>query len=196
MREITASRTSSMPTFVLAQIDLVDHRDDLKPRIDREIEIADRLRLHPLRRVDHENGPLAGRQRAGYFVGEVDMSGRVDQIEHVLLSISARMTHLDGVELYGDAALLLQVHVVKDLIELHFPGCDRSGPLQQPVGDGGLAVIDMRDDAEVSDGVHGAVLSTKNITFCGASCNIRGGVPPCGCIQSFVFCHSSHQKRK
>ena len=54
-------------------------------------------------------------------------------------------------ELDRDAPLLLQVHVVQDLVELHLACRDGTGPLQQPVRDRGLPVIDVGNDAEISD---------------------------------------------
>jgi hypothetical protein len=50
----------------------------------------------------------------------------------------------------GDAALPLQIHVVQQLVALVALG-DRPRQLQQPVGQRRLAVVDVRDDAEVAD---------------------------------------------
>jgi hypothetical protein len=44
------------------QVDLVEHRDDLEVGLERQVEVRDRLRLHPLRRVDEEDRALAGVQ--------------------------------------------------------------------------------------------------------------------------------------
>ncbi len=44
------------------QIDLVDHRNDLQPMIDRKIRIGQRLRLHALARIHHQQRALARRQ--------------------------------------------------------------------------------------------------------------------------------------
>ena len=49
----------------------------------------------------------------------------------------------------GDTPLPLQVHRIEQLI-VHIARRDRAGPMQQPIGQGGLAVIDMGDDTEVS----------------------------------------------
>jgi hypothetical protein len=45
------------------QVDLVQDRDDLEVGLEREVEVRDRLRLHPLRGVDEQHRPLAGVQR-------------------------------------------------------------------------------------------------------------------------------------
>src|SRR4051812_32625370 len=78
------------------------------------------------------------------------MPWRVDQIELVHLTVPRLMAHADGVELDRDAALALQVQRVEDLL-LHLTLLKRAGRLDQPIGQGGLPVVDVRDDAEVAD---------------------------------------------
>ena len=72
------------------QVDLVDDRDDLEVVLDREVGVGQRLRLDALRGVDHQQRAFAGGQRARDLVGEVDVPGRVDQVEDVLLAVVAR----------------------------------------------------------------------------------------------------------
>ena len=69
----------------LRQVDLVHDRDDLEVVLDREVGVRERLRLDPLRRVDDEQRALARLQRARDLVGEVDVPGRVDQVQLVAL---------------------------------------------------------------------------------------------------------------
>ena len=80
------------------------------------------------------------------------MARSIDQIEPVVLA-SAAVEHLDRVALDGYSLLLLKVHVIEDLI-LHVAFAERSGELQQPVGQGALAVVDMRDYAKVAYVLH------------------------------------------
>ena len=86
------------------------------------------------------------------------MAGRVDEVELVGLAVVRLVGHADGVGLDGDAALALEVHGVEHL-GLHLAGGERAGELEQAVGEGGLAVVDVRDDREVADvaWVHGAL---------------------------------------
>ena len=65
------------------QVDLVDDRHDFKVVIQRHVDVGQRLRLHALRRVHHQQRALARRQRAGDLVGKVDVAGRVDQVERI-----------------------------------------------------------------------------------------------------------------
>ena len=142
------------------QVDLVEHRHDLVLRLDGLIDVGQRLRLHPLGRVHHQQRPLAGGQRTGHLVGEVHVPRRVHQVQDVDLPVLGRIRQAHGLRLDGDAPLLLQLHVVQDLLG-HLPRGQPSRGLDQPVGQRGLAVVDMGDDGEVTDVVdagfgHGA----------------------------------------
>src|SRR5262245_16504431 len=53
------------------EVDLVDDRNDLQPRLDGGVSIGDGLGLHPLGRIDDQNRPLTGLQRFLYFVVKV-----------------------------------------------------------------------------------------------------------------------------
>ena len=138
------------------QVHLVEDRDDLEVLADGHVEVRDRLRLDALRRVDDEDGALAGVERARHLVGEVDVARRVDQVEHVLLPVRRLVRHPDGVALDRDATLPFEVHRVEDL-GLHLAAGERAGGFEEPVGQRRLAVVDVGDDAEVADAalVHG-----------------------------------------
>ena len=63
----------------------------------------------------------------------------------------------DGLRLDRDPALALEIHLVEELRALLALG-ERARRVQQPIGERALAVIDVRDDAEVADAlVHLAV---------------------------------------
>ena len=83
------------------------------------------------------------------------MTGRVDQIQLIAFAVFGLVLKPDGLRLDRDAAFPLQVHAVEDL-RLHFPGGQSAGQLDQAVGQRRLAMIDMRNDAEITDvgGVH------------------------------------------
>ncbi len=153
------------------QVDLVDDRDDLEVVVERHVDVGERLRLDPLRRVDDQQRPLARGERARDLVGEVDVARRVDEVELVLLAVLGPVAHANRLGLDGDPALALQLHVVEELVLLLAVG-DRPGLLEQPVGERGLAVIDVGDDREVSDvgviGRHAAARSPKPPAVSGA----------------------------
>ena len=59
------------------------------------------------------------------------------------------MAHVDGVGLDGDAALAFEVHGVEDLLA-HLSPAESGREFQHPIGQGGFAVVDVGDDAEVA----------------------------------------------
>ena len=61
--------------------------DDRQIVFERQVDIRHRLRLDALRRIDDQQRAFAGGQRAADLVGEVDMAGRVDQVEFVRLAV-------------------------------------------------------------------------------------------------------------
>ena len=73
------------------------------------------------------------------------MARGVDEVQHVRLAVARGVVHSRGVELDGDAALAFDVHGVQEL-RLHVPIRDGSRAGDEGVGQGGLAVVDVRDD--------------------------------------------------
>ncbi len=132
------------------EIDFVDDGDDFEAVVDGEVGVGEGLGLDALGGIDDEQRAFAGGEGAGDFVGEVDVAGRVDEVELVDLAVFGRIHHADGVGFDGDAALALEVHGVEDL-GLHLARGQRAGELEQAVGERGLPVIDVRDDREIAD---------------------------------------------
>ena len=145
------------------QVDLVEDRHDLMAGVDRVIDVRQRLRLDALRGVDHQKRALAGGEAAVDLVGEVDMAGRVDQVEHVVLAVTRAVFEPHGLRLDGDAALALDVHGIEHLL-LHLALLQPAGELDQPVGERRLAVVDMGDDREIADVGDGGRRHARQIT--------------------------------
>lgn len=131
------------------QIDLVDHRDDGEVVLHGQVEIGHGLGLHPLGGVHQEQHPLAGGQGPGDLVREIDVARGVDEVEFVFPAVPGGVGQADGVALDGDAPLPFQVHGVQDLVA-KLALLNHAGPLDETVRQGGLAVVDMGDDAEVA----------------------------------------------
>ena len=77
------------------------------------------------------------------------MARRVDQVELVRLSAEL-VAHADRVQLDRDSALPLELHRIEHL-RLHLARLYGSGGLEEPIGQRRLAVVDVRDDREVSN---------------------------------------------
>ena len=133
------------------QIDLVQARDQLEPRLDREIRVGDRLCLDPLRGVDDQQRALAGGERPRHLVGEIDVPRGVDQLQLIGLPVARGLIeHAHRLRLDRDSALALEVHRIEHL-RTHRTRVDRVGQLEDPVGERRLAVVDVGDDREVAD---------------------------------------------
>ena len=145
------------------QVDLVEDRHDLVIVVERLIDVGQRLRLDALGGVDHQERALAGGERAVHLVGEVDVAGRVDQVEDVVFAVARLVIEPHGLRLDGDAALALDVHGIEHLL-LHLALLQPAGELDQPVGEGRLAVVDMGDDGEIADVADGS-LHGRQITL-------------------------------
>ena len=135
-------------------VDFVDHRDDLQVVPEGEVEVRDGLCLNALCGVDDEQGSFARGDGSRNFVGEVHVTGGVDQVEDILLS-AALVFHLDGVALDRDALFAFQFHVV-EYLRLQFALGYGVGRFQEAVGEGALAVVDVGYDTEISDVLHGS----------------------------------------
>jgi hypothetical protein len=162
------------------EVDLVEHRDDLQFGLEREVEVGERLGLDALRGVDQQDRSLARLEAAAHLVREVDVAGGVDEVQDVRRTgvvtggLVERQSY--GLALDGDAALALDVHAV-EVLRTHVTPVDDAGVLEHPVGEGGLAVVDVRDDAEVAD--------QCRVGRAGPRCRIRGlahggHILPCG----------------
>ena len=78
------------------------------------------------------------------------MAGRINQVQLVGLAVLGRVQHRDRMGLDGDAPLAFQVHRIEQLV-LHVAGGDGAGAVQQAVRKRRLPMINMGNDAEISD---------------------------------------------
>ena len=127
------------------EVDLVEHDHDLQVVLERQVGVGQGLGLDALGGVDEQHDALAGGQAAAHLVAEVDVAGRVDQVDRVALPVDPDVLGLDG-----DAALAFDVHRVEVLVA-HVPGAHRTGQLEDAVGQRRLAVVDVGHDREVAD---------------------------------------------
>ena len=114
-----------------------------------QIRIGQRLGFNALRGVHNEDGTLARRQRTGYLVVKVHVTGGVDQVKDIGLPILGIVGYGDRVGLDGDAPLPFQIHAVQQLI-LHVAQSNRTGLFQNTVRQGGLTVVNMGDDTKIT----------------------------------------------
>ena len=102
------------------------------------------------------------------------MAGCIDQVEDVTLTIGGHVLHAGSLELDRDAPLALQLHIVEELL-LHVAGGNGAGVLQQAIGQGRFAMVDMRNDAEIADAGDGSVCHRAGV---GQACGRPRGLGP------------------
>src|SRR4028118_2299588 len=91
-------------------------------------------------------GGFLGLGRRGGGAGHVARG--VDGVEQPV-AVVAFVEEADGLGLYGYAALALELHGVQDLVH-PIPLGDGLRQVKQPVGEGALAVVDVRDYAKIA----------------------------------------------
>ena len=93
----------------------VHNGDDFQVVFHRQESVGDRLRLHALERVDEQNGAFARGEGARHLVAEIDVAGRIDEVEQILLAVTGLVIQAHGMGFDGDAALAFKVHCVENL---------------------------------------------------------------------------------
>jgi hypothetical protein len=78
------------------------------------------------------------------------VTGCINEIEFVEGVIGGFVIHADGMRLDGNASFTFEIHAVEYLV-LHLPAGEGVGLLKQAVGQGGFAVVDVRDDGEITN---------------------------------------------
>jgi hypothetical protein len=78
------------------------------------------------------------------------MAGRVHQVQLIGEPVLGGVVEAHGLRLDGDAALLLDIHIVEHL-RRHLAVGEAAGALDQAIGQGRLAMVDMGDDRKIAN---------------------------------------------
>ena len=81
------------------------------------------------------------------------MAGRVDQVQVINLAVLGLVLERRRLRLDGDAALFFDVHRVQHL-RTHFTVLQAAAALDQPVREGGFAMINVRNDRKIPNVIH------------------------------------------
>ncbi len=132
-------------------VDLVDDDDRLQADLERLGDHEFGLRQRSLGGIDQHQRAVNHVEDALDLAAEIGMAGGVDDVDAGVLPL-----HRGCLRQNGDTALALQIVGVHGALRhlLVFP--EGAGLLQQPVDEGGLAMVDVGDDGDVTD-VHGYV---------------------------------------
>ena len=132
------------------QVDFVDHRQHFQPCVNGKVGIGKGLGLHALGGVHHQHRTFACSQGTGHFVVKVHMARGVDQVQGIGFPVVSGVVQGNGGCLDGDAPLPLQFHRVQQLLGPN-PLVDGVAGFQQPVGQGGLAVVNVGNDRKIAN---------------------------------------------
>ena len=132
------------------QVNFIDDRQHLQPRVDGKVGIAKGLRFDALRCVHNEQRALTRGERTRNLVVEVHVPRGIDEIHVIDLPVIGFVLHAHRTRLDGDAAFALQIHIVEQLL-FHLALRNRFALLKQAVGKRGFAMVDMGDDRKISD---------------------------------------------
>ena len=135
-------------------VDLVDHDHDGEAGVDGVAQHEARLGHGALEGVHEEQGGVGHTEHALHLAAEVGVARGVDDVDLDALVLDGDVLGQDG-----DAALALLVVGVEDTV-LHLLVCPEGvGGPQQLVDEGGLAMVDVGDDGDVSQVLlqHGAL---------------------------------------
>ena len=100
--------------------------------------------------IDDDQGSFAGGEAARHLVAEVDVARGVDEIEQVRVAVVSFVDHRAGLGLDRDTAFAFDIHAVEHLLA-HLTLRQGPGELDQAVGEGRFAVIDVCNNTEVSN---------------------------------------------
>ena len=142
------------------KINFVDHRQQGQVVFQRQVEIGDRLRFDPLRRIDNDQRAFARHQRSPHFVRKINVARCIDQIQQIFCSIRSLVIERNRITLDGNAPFTLDIHRVEHLF-MQVALRNASAGLNQSVGESRLAVIDVGNNTEVSNVFHSSDFSRK-----------------------------------
>ena len=80
------------------------------------MDVCHGLRFYALCRINYQQRALASSETTRNFIREIDVPGRVEQIQPICFAVFTGITHRHWMRLDGDTALPLQVHRIKKLI--------------------------------------------------------------------------------
>ena len=129
-------------------VDLVDDHDRRQPRLQRLLEHEAGLGQRALGGVHQQQHPVDQRQRALDLGAEVGVAGGVHDVDVDVLVVDGRVLGHDR-----DALLALQVHRVHDPLGDGLVLAEEPRLPEHGVDQGGLAVVDVGDDRNVTDAV-------------------------------------------
>ena len=119
------------------------------------MNICDSLGLDPLGGIHHKKCPLTCGKGARNFIGKIHMPRSVDEVQSIRFAVLCGIIEGHRMCFDCDSPFPLEIHRIQQL-RLHISLRDQSSDLKQAIRKRGLAVVDMRNDTEITNeaGVH------------------------------------------
>ena len=116
--------------------------------IQGQIHIRQRLSLHALSRIHHQNRSVTGRQASGNLIIKVHMSRRINQVKYIFFSILRLIYNTDRLGFDRNSPLPLQLHIIE---HLRLPAGEKSCHLNDTIRQGRFSMIDMCYNTKIAN---------------------------------------------
>ncbi len=132
-------------------VNLVDDHDRLRAGFERLAQHEARLRLRAFGGIHHEQHAVNHVHDALDLAAEIRVAGRVHDVDVVILVFERGVLGADG-----DALFLFQIHGIHQalFLRLVLVFAKSSRLLEQAIHERGLAVVNVRDDGDISNVLH------------------------------------------
>ncbi len=131
-------------------IDLVDHDDGLRVVLERFAQDETSLRLGSVVRVDNQEDAVDHLHDTLDLAAEVRMAGGVDDVDAIAVPLEGGVLRANG-----DSFFALQIHRIHHALLDLLIGAEGAGLTQELIDERGFAVVDVRNDGDVTNLVHG-----------------------------------------
>ena len=130
---------------VAAFVDFVNANDGLFIERKRFFQYVARLRHAAFHRVDEKNHAVYHGEDPLYFAAEIGVSRGVDNVDFRVFVNNRSVLCEDG-----NSSFFFDIAAVHDSFRHDFVASENVILLQKPVDEGGFAVVDVRDDRDIS----------------------------------------------
>ena len=134
-------------------IDFIDHDDRFHLVLKRLAQNETRLRLRSIVRVHHEQNAIHHLHDALDFAAKIRVTRRVDDVHAIAVPLESGVLGPNG-----DPFFALQIHRIHHSLLDLLIGAEGAGLAQELVDERGLAVVDVGNDGNVTNLIHGAIL--------------------------------------
>ena len=127
-------------------IDLVDHKNRMKPLLEGLLGNKPGLRHRAVNRVHQQQYGVHHRQNPLNLTAKVSVAGSIDDIDPVTIPFDGRVFGQNG-----NTALTLLIIGIHDPFGAHGFAVQRTGLLQQTVHQGGFTVVNVGNNGDVAE---------------------------------------------